>query len=67
MCCTTLTVQGITMATTQLMRTACCDICWPVHDEQRTEFRPVRMNWVVVTDAHGNRRLKMSWHADRAD
>jgi hypothetical protein len=34
---------------------------------QSTERRSVRMNWVVVTDANGNRRLKMSWHTDRAD
>ena len=67
MCCATLIAQDTTMATTQLMRVACCDVCWPVQEEQHTEYRPLRMNWVVVTDANGNRRLQMGWRADRDD
>lgn len=67
MCCTTLTLEATTMATKQLMRAACCDIGWPGHDEQKAEFRTLRMNWVVVTDANGNRRLEMRWQADRGD
>ena len=65
MCCATLMAQEITMATTQLMRGACCVVCWPQKDRAETLNRPLRTNWVVVTDANGNRRLRMGWHADR--
>ena len=60
MCCTAMTLQANTMATTRLMRTDArrCRL----GDEQKTEFRPLRMNWVVVTDANGTRQLQMSWH-----
>ena len=61
MCCATLTAQGITMATTQLMREACCVVCWPQKGRPETSNRPLCMNWVVVTDANGNRRLQMGW------
>ena len=61
MCCATLTVQETTMATTQLMRAAVCEVCWPRHEEARAGFRPPRMNWVVVTDENHNRRMQMRW------
>jgi len=64
MCCTILIVQQATMATTQLTRAAAYEICWPLQEHQ-TEYRPVRMNWVVVTDQNGNRQLRMCWRADR--
>lgn len=67
MCCATLIAQETTMAMTQLMRAACCNVCWPLKDDQKTQYQPVRMNWVVVTDANGNRRLQMGWRADRDD
>jgi len=67
MCCATLIAQETMMATTELMRSACYDICWPLQDHQKTHYRPLRMNWVVVTDENGNRRLQMGWHADRDD
>ena len=43
MCCTTLTVQETTMATTQLMRADCYDVCWPMKEEQDTLRQPLRM------------------------
>jgi hypothetical protein len=67
MSCATLTAQETTMPTTQLMRAACYDVCWPMKAEQEIHRQALRMNWVVVTDANGDRRLKMSWRADRDD
>jgi hypothetical protein len=29
--------------------------------EPRIEQQPLRMNWVVVTDKNGSRRLSMQW------
>jgi len=66
MCCTTLTIREATMATTQLTQAACYEICWPAQ-EQKTEFRPLRMNWVVVTDESGNRQLRICWRADASN
>jgi len=63
MCSTTLTVREATMATTQLRRAASYEVCWPTQ-EPRTEFKPLRMNWVVVTDDSGNRQLRMCWGMD---
>jgi hypothetical protein len=37
------------MARKQLMRTAFSDICWSVQEKGEAEFRPLRMNWVVIT------------------
>lgn len=64
MCCAILSALQ-PMVTTQLMRTACIDVCWPLHDQRTTTLQPLRMNWVVVTDDKGNRQLGMSWRADR--
>lgn len=66
MCCATYTALN-PMATTQFMRTACVDVCWPAIDQQKRALRPLRMNWVVVTDNNGHRQLKMNWYADRDD
>jgi len=63
MCCTTLTAMQATMATTQLMPALCCQVCWP-REEQKAEQKPLRMNWVVVTDGDGRRRLRMCWAED---
>jgi len=63
MCCTTLTAMGATMATKQLTRTACCQLCWP-QDEPRAKRKPLRMSWVVVTDGDGRRQLRMCWAED---
>jgi len=61
MCCITLVAQEATMATMQLMRAAICEVCWGRQAEARTEFRPPRMNWVVVTDKDNKRRMQMLW------
>ncbi len=67
MCGTTLIAQEATMATTQLLRTAVSEFRWPTPAEQKADFKPLSMNWVVVTDENGNRRLKMQWRADLDD
>lgn len=67
MCCAILTATETTMSTTQLMRAVCFDACSLQKRERETQSRHLRMNWVVVTDANGNRRLKMNWPADRED
>jgi hypothetical protein len=30
---------------------------------QHSEQNPVRMNWVVVTDHHGTKQLRLNWNA----
>ena len=67
MTCMILTAPEITMATTQFMRAAYCERCLSVEESFATQHQPLRMNWVVVTDENGNRRLQMGWHADRED
>ena len=62
MCCITLVAQQATMATTQLTRAAGYQMGWPRQD-QEAEFRPLRMNWVVVTDGNGGCQLRMCWNA----
>jgi len=57
---TTLLLQPATMASKSLTPSA-YDIRRPV--QEKTEVRSVRMSWVVVTDATGNRRLQMHWWA----
>jgi len=50
------------MATTQLTRVIRYELSAPWR-EQNTERQPLRMNWVVVTDKKGSRRLRMLWVA----
>jgi len=66
MCCTTLTALEATVATTQLIRRGFGSVCWPQKDEPNVQSECPRMNWVVVTEESGNRRLHMDWRADRA-
>jgi hypothetical protein len=63
--CTVLSALESTMATTQLTRAACCEVCWQQQEEQQAEQKPLRMNWVVVTDESGMRRLRMCWGCGR--
>ena len=65
MCCTTLIAQETTMATTQLTRAVPCEVCWPSQEEARAEQMPLRMSWVVVTDNHGRRQLRVQWNLAR--
>ena len=67
MSCMTLIAPAITMATTQFMGTACYENRSALQERFSAQYPPLRMNWVVVTDENGNRRLQMGWHADRAD
>ena len=55
------------MSTTQLMRAVCLDVSFPLKEERDTQNLTLRMNWVVVTETNGKRRLKMNWTADRED
>jgi hypothetical protein len=64
MCCTTLFAQPMTMVTSQVTRAAAVEVCRP-RQNQDTGFKPVRMNWVVVTDENGNRQLRVCWFADQ--
>jgi hypothetical protein len=59
--------QQPTMATTQLMRAACYEVPWPMQKTRNSQYKPLRMNWVVGTDEKGNRRLRTCWAADRAE
>ena len=63
MSCMTLFAQETAMTTTQLTRAAGHEFCisWP--DEQRNEYSPLRMRWVVVTDENGKRTLRAVWNA----
>jgi hypothetical protein len=64
MCCGTLIARKATMATTQLACTVRYEVCRR-QVGQRAGKKPLRMNWVVVTDESGNRQLPMQWYADR--
>jgi hypothetical protein len=61
MCCITMLMQDVTMATTQLMLATSYETRWTRPEEPRTELRTPRMNWVVVTDEHHNLRMQMRW------
>ena len=65
MCCTTLNLREATMATTELTRAACCEVCWPRAAGQEAEQKVLRMNWVVATDQSGKRQLLMHWASRR--
>lgn len=67
MSCMTLTAQDVTMTTRQFTRALCFESCLPMEELFVPRHQPLRMNWVVVTDENGNRRLQMGWQADRAD
>jgi hypothetical protein len=62
-CRTAQMSQEVSMAT-HLLRAAGDEQCRPRQGQQRTEHQPLRMNWVVVTDENGNRRLRMYWRVD---
>ena len=61
MACMTLLAPQVAMATTQLARVIGYGVFAP--QEQNMERQPLRMNWVVVTDKNGSRRLSMQWAA----
>jgi hypothetical protein len=56
-----LFAPSVAMATTQLSRVIRYEHSVPLQLEQKIEQQPLRMNWVVVTDKNGSRRLRMQW------
>lgn len=61
------TAQDITMTTTRFARELCYESCMSAEEMFIPRHQPPRMNWVVVTDEDGNRRLQIDWHAGRDD
>jgi len=64
MCPTTLSLQPATMGTKPLTQAAYYEIRRSVHEKNETEVCPLHMDWVVVTETNGNRRLQMRWRAN---
>jgi hypothetical protein len=60
MACTAL-FTPMAMATTQVARVIRYQSAEPWISEKTTERQPLRMNWVVVTDKDGKRRLCAEW------
>jgi hypothetical protein len=63
MTCMTLFAQPLAMATTQLVSRVQHEDTFSYHVEPKTEHKPVRMSWVVVTDESSKRQLRMHWMA----
>jgi len=63
MTCMTLFAQPMAMATTQLARAVQYQDNFLGHVAPKAEHTPLRMSWVVVTDEHGQRQLRMHWVA----
>jgi len=61
MACLCVFAPPTAMAATQLARTLRYEdsTSWPT--DGNLEVSPLRLSWVVVTDASGNRRLRMQW------
>jgi len=61
---TTLSLHPATMATKPLTSAACYEFHRPAHEKSEAELHPLRMDWHVINDANGNRRLQMRWRAN---
>ena len=61
MSCMTLFAQPIAMATMQLASAIHYEDATLRQVEPKAEHKPLRMSWVVVTDEHGKRELRMRW------
>ncbi len=66
MTCMTLFAQPWAMATTQFVRVIQPEENFSWNLEPKTEHKPLRMSWVVVTDEAGKRQLRMHWVADES-
>ena len=70
MSCMTL-LAPLAMTTSQLARTVCFEnSSVEVTEKIVQRNRPLKMSWVVVTDKHGHRHLRMRWSkadAENAD
>jgi hypothetical protein len=60
---TTLTLHPATVLPKTLVPIACSDRSVPATEQVEAELHPVRMEWIVINDANGNRRLQMHWWA----
>jgi hypothetical protein len=67
MACMTLIAEPLAMATTQFKRATCFENAAVWQIESSAGRKSLRMNWVVVTDSNGNRRLQMKWMPGIAD
>jgi hypothetical protein len=63
MSCMTLFAEPMAMATTQLVRAIQHEDTCSWRTEPKAEQKPLSMSWVVVTDEHGKRELRMRWVA----
>jgi hypothetical protein len=67
MSCMTLLAQPA-MTTSQLARSICFENSITELTEMIVERNlPLKMSWVVVTDEHGRRQLRMHWRVAEAD
>ena len=66
MSCITLTALHSMMTTTEFMPAVNREVRTPWLPQNVTQ-KPVRMNWVVVTRANGQRQLRMNWNAAQDD
>jgi len=66
MSCITLTILDAMMTTTELMPAVSRENNTPWLP-QNTGQKPVRMNWVVVTESDGTQRLRLNWNAAQDD
>jgi hypothetical protein len=62
MCTVTLHMFQLSMATKELAREAKDAVRNPWLPQHKAERKPLRMNWVVVTDNRGQRHLVMNWN-----
>ena len=57
----TFAAFDVSIATTQLTSAACYDNLQALDQPQNPQQRHLSMNWVVVTDNRGMRRLRLQW------
>ena len=61
MACVTAFAKPMAMPTTQLTGVIQYEDAASWQLESNAERKPLRMSWVVVTDNHGRRQLRMQW------
>ena len=66
MACIVFMAPPVAMATTQFVRVIQHEENFSWNVEPKTEHKPLRMNWVVVTDESGKRQLRMDWVVDES-
>lgn len=63
--CTTVLAPQITMTMPFVVAARYQDSNFRPVEQTRDRERPLSRKWVVVTDEHGNRRLRMRWTVAR--